>query len=426
MTGISQSLQSAAPVLINQLAQKGQKWLRQWGEAEIALQGSQLDRLQGSVALLLPLQQRSQQLLFTQGGWHRDHEGSLFTLGGGRRHFTAAQCYCGYNLFVDYRHRGQHQRLGLGLEHRSTPLIWNLNGYLPLTSRRLVADRSHWVCPAQGLDFHLQYQPPRHPHWRIKLITERYWSTVGAAGELPLQRHPTAVTVWVGYTPLPLVTADYGFKMGGRQPGTHQLQLTLHYHLGVPLAHQLDPQQVAAAHSLERSRLALVQRNRRMVLEQRPNDEIQLVLQPERICQPVSSRVTIAIQLRSTRPLEEWMLDWRGDLLQDAARPQINAAQDQAILILPTRPGTYRLQLVARNARGVVAYSNELRVVAAVSPDQTTDVRAERSAIDDRRCEAYSGGHPETSDNETVNETEDKKNYLNTSHKQYVTIAAKV
>ncbi len=120
------------------------------------------------------------------------------------------------------------------------------------------------------------------------------------------------------------------------------------------------------------------------------------------------------------------MLDWRGDLLQDAARPQINAAQDQAILILPTRPGTYRLQLVARNARGVVAYSNELRVVAAVSPDQTTDVRAERSAIDDRRCEAYSGGHPETSDNETVNETEDKKNYLNTSHKQYVTIAAKV
>jgi hypothetical protein len=380
-----QPIQSAAPLLINHLAQKSQQWLSQWGEAEIALQGSRLNRLQGNVALLLPLQQSAQQLLFTQGGWHRDQQGSLFTLGVGQRHFTSAQGYWGYNLFVDYRHHGGHQRLGLGLEQRTTPLIWNLNGYLPLTSRRLVTDRSHWVRPARGLDFRIQYQPPQYPHWRLKLITERYWGTIAAAGEPLLQRHPTAVTVGVGYTPLPLVTADYGFKMGSGQPAAHQLQLMLHYHLSVPLAHQLDPEQVAAAHSLEGSRLALVPRNRQMVLEQQPKDEIQLLLQPERICQPVGSRATLAFQLRSTRPLEEWILDWRGDLLQhSAARPQINAAQDQASLILPTRAGTYRLQLVARNARGVVAYSNELWVVAeavAVPANKSRAVPATKQAV---------------------------------------------
>ncbi len=356
---------TAAPVLIDHFAQKSQQWLNQWGEAEIALQGSRSDRLQGSVGVLLPLQQSSQQLLFTQGGWQRDPEGTLLSLGIGQRWFYSAPSYWGYNLFYDYRRHGQHQRLGLGVEQRHSSLSWNLNGYLPLSPRRLVANRADWVRPARGLDLRLQYQPPQQPHWQVNLTTERYFGTIDSARDHTLQRNPTAVTLGVAYTPLPLVTAGYGFKVGSGRQRTHQLQLTLHYHLGVPLAHQLDPQQVAAAHSLDRNRLALVQRNFRMVLQQQPNDEIQLALQPGRICQPVGSPpVTIALQLHSPRPLEEWQLEWRGDLLQHTAHPTINAAKNQASLILPHHPGTYRLQLVARNARGVVAYSNELWVVA--------------------------------------------------------------
>jgi Inverse autotransporter, beta-domain len=363
-TPSTQQRQAAAPVLIHHLAEKSQQWLKQWGQAEIALQGSRLDRLQGGVALLLPLQQSPQQLLFTQGGWHRDSEGSLFTLGLGQRCFDSAHHYWGYHLFVDYQPRGRHQRFSLGLAQRSHTLLWHLNGYLPLTPRRLVANRADWVRPARGLDLRLQYQPPQRPHWRLNLSSERYWGTIARPQGGTLLRHPTAMTLGFAYTPLPLVTADYGFKVGSGRRRSHQLQLTLRYRLGVPLAHQLDPQQVAIAQSLEGDRLALVQRNVRMVLQQQPNDEIQLALQPERISQPVGSRVTIALQLRSARPLEEWRLEWRGDLLQHTAPPQLNDTRDQAHLILPTLPGTYRLQLVARNARGVVAYSNELWVIA--------------------------------------------------------------
>lgn len=362
---------TAAPVLIDHFAQKSQQWLNQWGEAEIALQGSRSDRLQGRVGVLLPLQQSSQQLLFTQGGWYRDQEGTLLSLGIGQRWFYSAPSYWGYNLFYDHRRHGQHQRLGLGIEQHHSSLSWNLNSYLPLSPRRLVANRADWVRPARGLDLRLQYQPPQQPHWQVNLTTERYFGTIDSARDHTLQRNPTAVTLGVAYTPLPLVTAGYGFKVGSGRQRTHQLQLTLHYHLGVALAHQLDPQQVAAAHSLDRNRLALVQRNFRMVLQQQPNDEIQLALQPGRICQPVGSPpVTIALQLHSPRPLEEWQLEWRGDLLQHTAHPTINAAKNQASLILPSRPGAYRLQLVARNARGVVAYSNELWVIAeAVTPE---------------------------------------------------------
>lgn len=363
-TDSRQQRQPAAPVLITHLAQKSQQWLNQWGEVEIALQSSRSDGLQGSVALLLPLEQSPQQLLFTQGGWHRDQEGTLLSLGVGQRWFYSAHSHWGCNLFVDYRRHDQHQRLGLGAEQRHSSLVWNLNGYLPLSPRRLVANRADWVRPARGFDLRLQYQPPQQPHWRVNLTTEHYWGTIAATRDHGRQHNPTAVTLGVAYTPLPLVTAGYDFKVGTGQQRSHQLQLTLHYHLGVPLAHQLDPQQVAATQSLEGNRLNLVQRSRHLVLQQQPNDEIQLILQPERIVQPVGSRVTIALQLRSSRPLKEWMLEWQGDLLQHTAPPQINAAQDQAGLILPSRPGNYRIQLVARNARGVVAYSNELWVIA--------------------------------------------------------------
>jgi Inverse autotransporter, beta-domain len=229
-------------------------------------------------------------------------------------------------------------------------------GYLPLTPRRLVANRADWVRPARGLDLRLQYQPP---HWRVNLSIEHYWGTIAVAQEGTLLRHPMAMTLGVGYTPLPLVTAEYGFKVGSGRGRSHQLQLVLRYRLGVPV-HQLDPQQVATVQSLDRNRLALAQRNVRMVLQQQPNDEIQLALQPELISQRVGSSVTIALQLSSARPLEEWRLEWRGDLLQHTAYPSLNHIRDQARLILPMLPGTYRLQLVARNARGVLAYSNEL------------------------------------------------------------------
>lgn len=396
----SQPRQLAAPVLINHLAKKSQQWLNQWGEAEIALQGSRSDRLQGNVGMLLPLQQSSQQLLFTQGGWHRDQEGTLLSLGIGQRWFYSADSYWGYNLFYDHRRHGQHQRLGLGVEQRHSSLIWNLNGYLPLSPRRLVANRADWVRPARGIDLHLQYQPPQQPHWQVNLTTERYFGTIPAVRDHTLQRNPTAVTLGVAYTPLPLVTAGYGFKLGSGRQRSHQLQLTLHYQLGVPLAHQLDPQQVAATHSVDRNRLALVQRNFRMVLQQQPNDEIQLALQPERICQPVGSRVTIALQLHSPRPLEEWRLEWRGDLLQHSAHPSINAAKNQASLILPHHPGTYRLQLIARNARGVVAYSNELLVIAKAANSRVV-------------AGGQGGGQEEESEVELVSEFVDT-----TSHKR--------
>jgi adhesin/invasin len=124
----------------------------------------------------------------------------------------------------------------------------------------------------------LYHQPLQQPHWRFKLIGERYFGRTLSERDKTRCHNQSIVTTGVDFTPVPLITAGYGYRLGSGKQKTHQLQLALTYRLGIPLMQQLDTHQVAAVHSLAGNRLALVQRNNQIVLQQQPNNEIQLEL----------------------------------------------------------------------------------------------------------------------------------------------------
>ena len=66
----------------------------------------------------------------------------------------------------------------------------------------------------------------------------------------------------LSYTPMPLVTVEYVYQSNNlyRKGKNHQIGATVRYQLGLPLAQQCDPTQVARLRSLSGQLLAPVSR----------------------------------------------------------------------------------------------------------------------------------------------------------------------
>lgn len=363
------------------VAQLASQWLNQYGRAEIVL----ADRLSdptlgsGSLALLLPLCQQSEQLLLTQWGVRRDHQQTTLNVGLGQRWFNQAQGYWGYNVFYDYRRQGHHGRLGLGLEQRSAARSVAVNGYLPFSPWRIAEDQATQSRQAKGIDLRLQQQLPQRPQLQLNVVLEHYFAhALVAENAQQSPPRPTALTVGLDYTPVPLVTASYGYQLASAGVRHHQLQLNLTYRLGVPLALQLDPKQVAQAQTLASSRYALIRRNSQFVLEQRayappakadkadnaqaPEDTLQIELPNERQTGKPGESLTVSIKLSSSCALKDWHFTGEGDFTTQGGALQVDAEQQQATLTLPEQPGDYSLEIVASKAQGVTTRSNTLQV----------------------------------------------------------------
>jgi hypothetical protein len=333
------------------------------------------------LALLLPLCEKSQQLLLTQWGIRRDHQQTTLNVGLGQRWFNQAQGYWGYHLFYDYRRQGYHGRLGLGLEQRSATRTVTVNGYLPLSGWRIAEDQATQSRPARGIDLRLQQQLPQRPQLQLNAVLEHYFAQKLATTQEQPPLRPTAFTLGLEYTPLPLVTASYGYQFATGGVREHQLQLNLIYRLGTPLSLQLDPKQVAQSQTLASNRYALIRRNSQIVLEQRayeppakadqadnepaPQDTLQIAfpngLQVEG--NPGQS-LTVQLKLTSSCALTAWNFTGEGDFsTQGKGAIQVDHEKQQAILTLPTEePGDYSLQIVASKEQGVTTRSNTLKV----------------------------------------------------------------
>lgn len=362
-----------------QLGALTSQWLNQFGQAAVIFN----DRLSestlqtGRLALLLPLYEQSQQLLLTQWGVLRDHQQTTLNVGVGQRCFNQAQGYWGYHVFYDYRRQGNHGRLGLGLEQRSASRSVAVNGYLPVSGWRIAEDQTTQSRPAKGIDLRLQQQLPQHPQLQLTAVLEHYFarSLAPEDAQQPPPR-PTAFTLGLDYTPLPLLTTSYAYQLASGGQRNHQLQLTLIYRLGVPLLQQLDPTQVAQAQSLAGSRYALIQRHSQIVLEQRayeppakadqaqaPQDTLQIELPNEQQQGEPGKSLTVPIKLSSSCALNAWQFTGEGDFItQGGGTPKVDFEQQQLILTLPDQPGEYSLEIVASKAQGVTTRSNTLQV----------------------------------------------------------------
>lgn len=217
---------------------------------------------------LWPFFYKEQQLLFLQGGMHRQQQRNLLSLGLGWRYFPEVHWGLGYNLFYDQETKRQQRRLGVGGEAWWRSLTLAVNGYLPVNGWKSAHDLTGYrQRTASGYDATLRGYLPALPHLGVSLRTVRYWGhEVALANEQQSHRNPQQCGWGVSYTPVPLLTLAYQ-RHADSSNTKHQISAVLSYHFSLPLFQQLDPQKVFVLHSAEGQRLARVQRERMIVVK---------------------------------------------------------------------------------------------------------------------------------------------------------------
>ncbi|MDA6076758.1 inverse autotransporter beta domain-containing protein [Edwardsiella anguillarum] len=125
----------------------------------------------------------------------------------------------GYNTFIDQDISGNNSRLGVGIEYWRDYLKTSLNTYFRLSGWHQSYDQSdYYERPANGFDLRVNAYLPSYPALGTKLIFEQYYgNNVALFDRDSKQSNPSAFTMGVNYTPIPLVTfgADYRLGAGG-------------------------------------------------------------------------------------------------------------------------------------------------------------------------------------------------------------------
>ncbi|WMT16661.1 Ig-like domain-containing protein [Serratia fonticola] len=257
-------------------------WLNQFGTAKVKLNVDDKFSLKGSqLDVLLPLQDTPSLLTFSQLGTRYIDDRLTLNAGIGQRHFIDQQMF-GYNLFLDRDIQGHHSRIGIGGEYARDYLRVAANGYFGVTgwknSRNLDGFDEK---AANGFDIRSEAYLPSMPQLGGKLVYEQYFGDdVGLFGKDKRQSDPSAVTVGLNYSPIPLVTLGAEHKQGTSGMNDSRFNLAFNYSFGTELSKQLDPANVGAKRTLAGSRYELVDRNNEIVLQYREQQVLSVTMAP--------------------------------------------------------------------------------------------------------------------------------------------------
>ncbi|PHM68515.1 Ig-like domain-containing protein [Xenorhabdus kozodoii] len=339
------------------------RWLNQYGHARLTLPFDSHFSLK-DVAFdgVLPFYQSVSGTVFSQSGVKTHHGQTTTTLGFGYRYLTDNWLW-GANIFWDALWPEHHHRYSIGLEagHDNVKLSANLYQRL-----------SHWkpsrltdfdARPANGWDIRAEGYLPAFPHWGGQLqFAQYYGQQVALFGEAERQKNPYSVTAGLTYTPVPLVTLGADFRQGKQGVSENRFTLNLHYRLGIPLSHQLDPNAVAPLRSLKSSQLDFVNRRSEMVLDYQKQTLITLDF-PASVNGYEGKAVTFVPVIQSQYPLARLELDTIE--LQQAGGKVLDQQPDKVTLQLPkTTEKTVRLSGIAIDNRGNRSNRAEIRVVS--------------------------------------------------------------
>lgn len=238
-----------------------------------SLEGSSLD-------YLVPWYEGESDLWFSQFSAHNKDGRTIANMGIGIRHNITEDWMLGSNIFYDHDMTRGHHRAGLGGEAWTHFLKLSGNYYVPLSSWKDSVDFDDYQeRPARGWDIRLQAYLPAYPQLGSSVVYEQYYGDqVALFGKDSLQEDPSAVTVGIDYTPVPLITLQAGYKKGDSDQNELTANLNLDYRIGVPLAKQLDGDEVANMRSLAGSRMDFVDRNNDIVLEYREKNDLDVGL----------------------------------------------------------------------------------------------------------------------------------------------------
>ncbi|EMV8528224.1 inverse autotransporter beta domain-containing protein, partial [Salmonella enterica] len=348
-----------------------QQWLSQFGTARIQLDADDNFSLKNSqLDMLVPLWERKDKLVFTQGSIHRTDERMQSNLGLGMRYF-GSDYMIGGNTFLDYDLSRSHARSGLGVEYGRDYLKLAANGYLRLTGWKDSDDvEDYEERPANGWDIRAEGWLPAIPQLGGKLTYEQYYGDeVALFGKDNRQQDPHAITVGLNYTPVPLLTLRAEQRQGQDGKSDTRFGLEMNYQLGVPWVHQIDPESVAALRSLDGARYALVERNNNIVLEYRKKEVIHLKT-ADLITGYAGEQRSLGVSVESKHGVRQ--IDWSAPALLAAGGRIVGSGMDYSVVLPAYQYGdaavnTYMVTATAVDQKGNRSDQSETQVTVNAS-----------------------------------------------------------
>lgn len=266
----SQSASAVATSMAsNYAADSVEHWLQQFGTAKVQLNVDDNGNWDNSAAdLMVPIYNNEHSYAFTQLGLRAPDGRTTGNFGLGVRTFNDKWMYGG-NIFFDNDFTGHNQRIGFGAEAWKNYLKFSANTYIGISNWHNSHDFDDYdEKPADGFDLRTEGYLPSLPQLGAKVMFEKYYgSNVALFDKDHLQSNPSAVTVGLNYTPIPLITAGIDYKQG--QDSTNETQFTLdfRYSFGQSFKSQISPAEVDGLRQLSGSRYDLVDRNNEIVLQ---------------------------------------------------------------------------------------------------------------------------------------------------------------
>lgn len=317
-----------------------------------------------SAALLSPLYSSKSWLTYSQFGIEHSDAADIGNFGLGQR-WSHGNWLLGYNAFVDHDFNRDLHRASFGAEAWTDYLHFSANYYQPLSGFRLQSSGAAMMQrQAAGYDIRTRAYLPFYRQLGATLSYEQYrGDRVDLFGDGNYQSNPSAFSLGVNYTPVPLFTLSAERQQGQSGDNQDLLQLSLTYKLGVPLSQQLSPDYVADAHSLRGSRLDAVDRNNIPVLafRQRKTLSVFLATPPWRL-QPGES-LPLKLDIRALNKIQA--LSWQGDTqaLSLTAAKNNSDPNGWSVIIPPwdSAPGasnSYRLSVTAVDSKQQHVTSN--------------------------------------------------------------------
>ncbi|WGL98298.1 inverse autotransporter beta domain-containing protein [Arsenophonus sp. aPb] len=260
------------------LNQKISDWLNQYGKARVQISSNKT----GDADLLLPLIDKPNSLLFSQIGIRANEQRSTTNLGLGYRQYQQNWMW-GINSFYDYDISGGNARFGVGGELWAYYLKLAVNGYFRLTDWHqsfLHEMRDYDERPANGFDLRAEGYLPSYPHLGAYAKYEQYFGDGVSLSHNPtakdLKDNPSATTFGLSYTPFPLLTLKTQVSQGDSNDSLIGVEFA--YRFGIPLAAQLNPDNVDLMRSLAGNRYDFVDRNYNIVMQYRKQELLAISL----------------------------------------------------------------------------------------------------------------------------------------------------
>ncbi len=269
-TGTSGLTGAATSAATGYAASSVQEWLSQFGTARVQLNVDDNGNWDDSAFdFLAPLYDNQKSVLFSQIGLRSPDDRLTGNMGFGVRTFYLKDWMLGGNVFFDDDFTGKNRRVSFGSEAWTDYLKLAGNVYMGTTDWHTSRDFDDYnEKPADGFDVRAEGYLPAYPQLGVKAMYEQYYGDDVALFDTDhLQSNPSAVTLGINYTPVPLITAGVDYKRGQDSMDETRFSLNFRYALGQSLESQLSFDQVAFRRSLAGSRYDLVDRNNEIVLQ---------------------------------------------------------------------------------------------------------------------------------------------------------------